>query len=115
MPTADATNVTGAEAGADRPPGPLTRDRVLAGALELADSIGIEPFTIRKLATHLDVKPMTIYHHVANKEAIIDGIVDLVFAEVELPPEDLDWRAAIRVRSESMRCLLYTSDAADDL
>ena len=61
MPTADATNVTnstnvtGAEAGAERPPGPLTRDRVLAGALELADSIGIEPFTIRKPVsyTHL--------------------------------------------------------------
>ena len=85
---------------------PLTRDRVLAGALDLADTIGIEPFTIRRLATHLDVKPMTIYHHVANKEAIIDGIVDLVFAEIELPSDDLDWRTAIRRRCESVRDVL---------
>ena len=54
--------------------------------MALADRIGIEPFTIRKLAAELDVKPMTIYHHVAGREAIIDGIVDAVFAEIELPP-----------------------------
>ena len=110
MPNVDAENETGttgaADAGIDRSRAPLTRDRVLAGALELADSIGIEPFTIRKLATHLDVKPMTIYHHVENKEAIIDGIVDLVFAEVALPPADLDWRAAIRARCGSLRDVL---------
>ena len=54
----------------------------------------MEGFTIRKLATELDVKPMTIYHHVPNKEAIIDGMVDLVFAEIDLPPTDTDWKAA---------------------
>ncbi len=84
----------------------LTADRVLAGAMHLADRIGIEPFTIRKLAAELDVKPMTIYHHVAGKEAILDGIVDLVFAEIDLPPVDTDWKTAIRQRCISARAVL---------
>lgn len=85
---------------------PLNASRVLAGAIRLADRIGIEAFTIRKLAAELDVKPMTIYHHVPNKEAIIDGIVDMVFDEIELPPADVDWKTAIRQRSMSMRAVL---------
>ncbi len=85
---------------------PLTADRVLAGALELADRIGIEAFTIRKLAAELDVKPMTIYHHVPSKEAIIDGIVDLVFSEIELPRSDVDWKTGIRSRCVSARSVL---------
>ncbi|MGI9644741.1 MAG: TetR/AcrR family transcriptional regulator C-terminal domain-containing protein [Ilumatobacteraceae bacterium] len=85
---------------------PLTADRVLQGALDLADRIGVEAFTIRKLATELDSKPMTIYHHVPSKEAIIDGIVDMVFAEIELPPADLPWLDAIRARCISAREVL---------
>ena len=81
----------------------LTTDRVLAGALALADEIGIDDLTIRRLADALDVKPMTIYHHVANKEAIIDGMIDLVFAEIELPDPDLPWKEAIRRRCASAR------------
>mgnify|MGYP001811678270 FL=1 len=84
----------------------LNPERVLRSALDLADRIGVEAFTIRKLAAELDTRPMTIYHHVPNKEAIIDGIVDRVFAEVELPPHDLPWRAAIRERCLSMRDVL---------
>ena len=84
----------------------LTPERVLTGALELADRIGIESFTIRKLAVELDVKPMTIYHHVPSKDAIIDGIVDLVFSEITLPPTDLNWKEAIRVRCISAREVL---------
>ena len=84
----------------------LTRDRVLAAAVNLADEIGLESFTIRKLASALDVGPMTIYHHVPSKEAIIDGIVDIVFTEIASPPTDLDWKAAIRVRCESAREVL---------
>jgi len=91
----------------DYPPrSPLTADRVLAGAIALADRIGIEPFTIRKLAVELDVKPMTIYHHVASKEAIIDGIVDIVFSEIDLPPVDTGWTTAIRRRCVSARAVL---------
>ncbi len=85
---------------------PLTRDRVLRGALTLADEIGVEAFTMRKLAAALDVKPMTIYHHVSGKEQILDGIVDQVFAEIALPPTDLDWRAAMRRRCLSAREVL---------
>ena len=84
----------------------LSTERVLTGALDLADEIGIEDLTIRRLADALDVKPMTIYHHVANKEAIIDGMVDLVFAEIELPDPDLPWKDAIRRRCVSARAAL---------
>lgn len=84
----------------------LTAERVLQGAVSLADEIGIADLTIRRLAETLEVKPMTIYHHVPNKEAIIDGMVDLVFSEIELPPIDMDWRSAMRVRSRSMRQVL---------
>ena len=85
---------------------PLTRDLVIQGAIDLADNIGIEALTIRKLATALGVKPMTIYHHVANKESILDGMVDMVFAEIDLPPGDAGWKAAIRHRCKSARAVL---------
>lgn len=61
---------------------------------------------MRKLAAALDVKPMTIYHHVPGKEQVLDGIVDLVFAAIELPPTDTDWRSAIRRRCVSARQVL---------
>ena len=85
---------------------PLTRQRVLDAAMALADRIGIEAFTLRKLAAELDVKPMAIYHHVPNKDSILDGIVDAVFAEIELPPDDGDWRDAMRIRCISARQVL---------
>lgn len=85
---------------------PLSRARVLTTAVRLADDIGIHAFTIRKLATALDVKPMTIYHHVPSKDAILDGMVDLVFSEIEQPPHDTDWKTAIRRRSHSARAVL---------
>ena len=84
----------------------LSAERVVDGALALADEIGIEDFTIRKLAEALDTKPMTIYHHIPNKEAIIDGLVDRVFAEIERPPPDLDWQEALRVRCVSVRAAM---------
>ena len=56
---------------------------MLSGALALADEIGVEAFTMRRLATALDTKPMSIYYHVPGKEEILDGIVDLVFAEID--------------------------------
>lgn len=84
----------------------LTAERVIEGAVELADRIGADALTIRKLADAIDVKPMTIYHHVPNKEAILDGMVDSVFAEIALPPEDDEWRDAMLVRCHSMRSVL---------
>ena len=84
----------------------LTAQRVLSGALALTDDLGIDNLTIRRLADALDVKPMTIYHHVPNKESIIDGMVDLVFSEIEPPDPDLDWKSAVRQRCRSARTVL---------
>ena len=84
----------------------LTRERVMEGALGLADQIGIEAFTMRRLADALEVSPMTIYHYVSGKDEIIDSLVDAVFAEIDLPPRDLDWKPAIRRRCRSARVVL---------
>jgi len=82
----------------------LSRDRVLQGAMAVADAGGIASLTIRSIAQELGVKPMSVYHHVANKDAIIDGIVDLVFSEIELPvPGGRGWKTEIRRRSVSAR------------
>ncbi|WP_299443848.1 TetR/AcrR family transcriptional regulator [uncultured Phycicoccus sp.] len=84
----------------------LTADRVLDGAMALADLIGTDALTIRKLADALDTKPMTIYHHLPSKDAILDGMVDRVFAEIDRPPADLGWKPAIRHRCLSAREVL---------
>ena len=89
----------------DTRPG-LSRKRVLEGAIKLVDEIGIEAFTIRRLATALGVKPMSIYHYVGSKDEIIDGMVDIVFSQIELPAGDVDWQTAIRDRCCSAREVL---------
>ena len=86
--------------------GPLSRDQVLVGAVALADEVGMAGFTIRGLATAIDARPMTIYHHVPNKDAIIDGMVDRVFAEIEPPLTGADWKQAMRHRACSARAVL---------
>lgn len=85
---------------------PLSRGRVLRGALDLADAGGIDSLTIRSLAHELGVKPMSVYYHVANKEQILDGIVDLVFREIALPSPEGDWRSEMRRRAISARAVL---------
>jgi AcrR family transcriptional regulator len=92
----------------DRPPvrPALSRDRVLSSALAVADAGGIASLTIRSLAEHLGVKPMSVYHYVANKDEILDGIVDLVFGEIELPSAGGDWRSAMSRRADSARTAL---------
>jgi len=85
---------------------PLSRQRVLRGAVEVADSGGIAALTIRSLAQELDVKPMSVYYYVANKEEILDGIVDLVFGEMYLPEVGKDWRAELTQRAHSARQVL---------
>jgi AcrR family transcriptional regulator len=79
---------------------------VLVGALEVADADGVGALTMRSLAAHLEVKPMALYHHVANKSAIIDGIADLVFSEIELPVIDGNWRIEMERRARSARSVL---------
>jgi AcrR family transcriptional regulator len=81
----------------------LSRDRVLRGAVAVADAGGIGALTIRSLAEKLGAKPMSVYHYVANKDEILDGIVDLVFGEIELPAAGGDWRSEMRRRADSAR------------
>lgn len=85
---------------------PLSRELVLRRAVEIADADGLTTLTMRSLAQALGVKPMSLYHHVANKDEILDGIIDLVFAEIELPAEGRDWRAEITRRARSAREVL---------
>lgn len=82
---------------------PLSRERVLLGAVTVADSGGLAALTIRSLAQQLGVKPMSVYHYVANKSEILDGIVDMVFAEIDRPPRDGDWQNEIRQGAASAR------------
>ena len=84
----------------------LTRERVLRGALSVADSGGLGSLTIRSLAHELGAKPMSVYHHVANKEEILDALVDIVFSEIELPIPGRDWRHEMRKRAHSARAVL---------
>jgi AcrR family transcriptional regulator len=84
----------------------LSRERVLAGATTVADAGGIGALTIRTLAAELGAKPMSVYHYVANKDEIIDGIVDLVFAEIDLPVPGGDWRSEMLRRANSARRVL---------
>ena len=84
----------------------LSRDQVLDGAVALADDVGIDALTIRRLATALGTKPMSIYRHVPSKEQIIDGMVERVFAEIERPPADGDWIDALRRRCLSAKAAL---------
>lgn len=84
----------------------LTREKVLHAAIELADEIGIESLTIRKLADRLGVGAMTIYHHIPSKEEIIDGMVEVVFDQIQKPHFGVDWKVAMRERCISARKVL---------
>ena len=85
---------------------PLSRDQAIAVAVTIADADGLEALTMRRLASELRVEAMSLYHHVANKEDILDGMVDLVFGEIDLPPVDADWKTAMLVRTRSARAAL---------
>lgn len=83
----------------------LNRGRVLRAAVELADQDGFDGLSMRKLAEQLGVVPMALYKHIADKDALLDGMVDLVFAEIEFP-DGGDWRTAMLVRSQAVRAAL---------
>lgn len=70
--------------------------------MKLADAGGIGDLSMRKLAEALGIEAMSLYHHVANKEALLDGLVDLVFAEIGVPPPSDDWRVAMRQRTTAV-------------
>jgi AcrR family transcriptional regulator len=85
---------------------PLSRERVLDAAIALARRDGIEALTMRKLADELGAGAMSLYHHVPNKDQLLDGMVDIVFGEIEPPSTDLDWKTAMRRRAISTRAAL---------
>jgi AcrR family transcriptional regulator len=98
--SSEAKTVDGAE-----PRTPLSKERVLRTALTLADEGGLEALSMRKLGQALGVEAMSLYNHVANKDDIWGGIVELVLGEIELPPDGADWKTAIRT------CAISAHDA----
>jgi AcrR family transcriptional regulator len=82
---------------------PLSRDRVLRAAVALADQAGIQALSMRNLAQELNVVPMALYKHVANKEQLLDGMVDVIVGEIDPPASGTDWKSAIRQRILSAR------------
>jgi AcrR family transcriptional regulator len=81
----------------------LNRDRVLQAAVGLADEVGIEALSMRRLAEELGVVPMALYKHVANKEQLLDGMVEEIVAEIDPPRADVEWKSAVRLRILSAR------------
>ncbi len=82
---------------------PLTRERVLRAAIALADERGAQELTMRKLAQQLGVEAMSLYNHVANKDDLLDGMIDIVFSEIDAPAAGGDWKAELRKRAVSTR------------
>ncbi|MGN9810021.1 TetR/AcrR family transcriptional regulator [Micromonospora sp. BQ11] len=85
---------------------PLSRDRILRAAVALADEAGIASLSMRNLAQDLAVVPMALYKHVANKDELLDGMIDVVVAEIDPPVPDTDWKHAVRGRILSARQML---------
>ncbi len=84
----------------------LSKQRVVVEAVRLADLEGVEGLSMRRLASALGAGAMSLYYYVANKEELLDAMIDAVFGEIELPPEETDWQAAMRRRSASAREVL---------
>jgi AcrR family transcriptional regulator len=81
----------------------LSRARVLHAAIAQADAGGLDDLSMRKLADVLDVAPMALYRHVASRDDLIDGMIDVVFAEIDVPGTGPDWRTAMHQRAVSVR------------
>jgi len=92
--------------GDSSPRQPLTKDRVLHAAVDVADREGVSALTMRRLGAELGVEAMSLYKHVANKEEILDGIVELVIGQIEVPRDKADWKLAMRKRAISARRVL---------
>lgn len=86
--------------------GRLNRDRVLAAAVALADEIGIQPLSMRRLAQELGVVPMALYKHVANKDELLDGMIDVLVGEIDPPVRGAGWKSTVRQRVLSARGVL---------
>ncbi len=85
---------------------PLSRERILETAIALADEAGLEALSMRKLASALDVKAMSLYNHVANRDDLLDGMVDAIVNNIAVPAIGPDWQAAMRQRASSAHSVL---------
>jgi AcrR family transcriptional regulator len=92
--------------GAPQPRTPLSKERVLATAVALADEGGVDALSMRKIAQALGVVPMALYKHVANKNELLDGMIDVLVGEIDPPAGDPDWKTVIRRRVLSARRML---------
>lgn len=84
----------------------LSKQRVVAEAIRLADREGVHGLTMRRLAGELGAGAMSLYHYVASKDELLDAMIDVVFHEIDLPPDDTDWQSAIRARAIAARQVL---------
>ncbi len=84
----------------------LSVQRVVAEAVGLADRDGVDGLSMRRLAGELGAGAMSLYHYVASKDDLLDAMIDVVFGEIELPPENIDWQSALRRRASSARQVL---------
>jgi len=89
--------------GSTKPRTPLSRARILRTAIALADERGLSELTMRKLGQQLGVEAMSLYNHVANKDDLLDGMIDIVFSEIDPPAAGGDWKAEMRKRAVSTR------------
>ena len=86
---------------------PLTRERILTTALDLIDSHGLDALSMRRLGAELGVEAMSLYNHVPNKDALLDGVTEVALGEIDLPPvQGDDWAASIKVACTSFRNML---------
>lgn len=85
---------------------PLTRERVLRAAIAFADRVSIEALSMRRIGQELGVEAMSLYNHVANKDDLLDGMVDDLVSEIDIPASGGDWRTAIRGSARSARALM---------
>ena len=83
-----------------------SKGQVLQGAIDLADRGGIESLSMRKLSQELGGATMSLYNHVANKEDLLDGMIDTLFSEVDLPGDQLGWKTVMRQRALSLRTVM---------
>ena len=86
--------------------GRLSKERVLLAAIDIADRGGIDSLTMRKVAQDLGVEAMSLYYYVANKDDLLDEIVDIVVGEIELPANGPDWKAGLRASAVSAHAVL---------
>ena len=97
------------------PRAPLSRERVLRAAVELADAEGLDALSMRRLARELGVEAMSLYNHVANKDEILAGMMEIAVGEIELPMDAADWKAAMRRSAISNRDVLRRHSWASSL